>query len=110
MGAAAVELMCRLRVPMCRLAMCRLAMRRALPCCCGGDEGCAELRARTEARCRHEGGLAPSARGAATEVTGAERAMRRVFSMAYGGGHYKESSLGRARRRPCGIIPRLSKG
>ena len=87
-------LMCRLKVPMCRLmspAMCRPALdRRALPGCCGGGEGCAEQRARTEARCMDEGGLAPGALGAPTEVTGAERAMRRLFNMAGaqdGGGH-----------------------
>ena len=80
-------LMCTLRVPMVRLAMCRLPIcrpaleRRALPCCCTGSEGCAELRVRTEARYRDEGGLAPGALGAATEVTGAERAMRLLFSM-----------------------------
>ena len=81
-GAAAVAamgvlgLMCRLRMPMCRLtspAMCRPALeRRALPGCCGGGEGCAELRARSEARCRDEGGLAPSDRGT-------ERVTRRSF-------------------------------
>ena len=100
-------LMCRLRVPMCRLtspAMCRPTLeRRALPGCCGGGEGCAEQRARTEPRCRDEGGLAPSARGAPTEVTGAERAMRRLFNMAGAQDVGRRAAWGVREMGICGI-------